>query len=106
MHITLCDRGSSLQRRLKEREKEMEADERDRQREREEMEEIRRRLMEEGHPDPEAEMARVSSLNDEVSLILITNMYNCTCCDKSCIKLGLVFDVSSRKFKFVLAAGL
>ena len=60
MRITLCDRGSSLQRRLKEREKEMEADERDRQREREEMEEIRRRLMEEGHPDPEAEMARVS----------------------------------------------
>ena len=51
----------------------MEADERDRQREREEMEEIRHRLMEEGHPDPEAEMARVSSIQDAVvSLILVT----------------------------------
>ena len=44
----------------------MEADERDRQREREEMEEIRRRLMEEGHPDPEAEMARVGSIHGSV----------------------------------------
>jgi RNA-binding protein 25 len=48
-----------LQRRLNEREKEMEADERDRMKEREELEEIRKRLMEEGHPDPEAEMERV-----------------------------------------------
>jgi len=52
-------RGSALQRRLNEREKEMEADERDRLKEREELEEIRKRLMEEGHPDPEAEMERV-----------------------------------------------
>ena len=44
----------------------MEADERDRQREREEMEEIRRRLMEEGHPDPEAEMARVGIIQGPV----------------------------------------
>ena len=55
-----CCRGSALQRRLKEREKEMEIDERDRQREKEELEAIRRQLIEEGHPDPEAEMARVS----------------------------------------------
>ena len=48
-----------MQRRLNEREKEMEADERDRLKEREELEEIRKRLMEEGHPDPEAEMERV-----------------------------------------------
>lgn len=52
-------RGSALQRRLNEREKEMEADERDRMKEREELEEIRKRLLEEGHPDPEAEMERV-----------------------------------------------
>lgn len=38
----------------------MEIDERDRQREKEELEAIRRQLIEEGHPDPEAEMARVS----------------------------------------------
>ena len=46
-------------RRMKEREKEREADARDRQREKEELEEIKRRLMEEGHPDPEAELAKV-----------------------------------------------
>ncbi len=56
----LSNRGSALSRRLKEREKEMEADSRDRQREKEEIDEIRRRLMEEGHPDLEIEMARVS----------------------------------------------
>lgn len=52
-------RGSALARRLKEREKEKEADSRDRQREKEEYEELRRKLMEEGHPDPDAELARV-----------------------------------------------
>jgi len=52
-------RGSALMRRMKEREKEREADARDRQREKEELEEIKRRLMEEGHPDPEAELAKV-----------------------------------------------
>lgn len=45
---------------MKEREKEREADARDRQREKEELEEIRRKLMDEGHPDPEAELAKVS----------------------------------------------
>lgn len=37
----------------------MEADERDRRREREELEEIRKKLQEQGHPDLESEMARV-----------------------------------------------
>ena len=37
----------------------MEADSRDRQREKEEIDDIRRRLMDEGHPDLEIEMARV-----------------------------------------------
>ena len=46
-------------RRMKEREKEREADARDRQREKEELEEIKRKLMEEGHPDPDAELAKV-----------------------------------------------
>lgn len=34
-------------------------DERDRKREKEELEEIRQRLLAEGHPDPEAEIRRV-----------------------------------------------
>uniref|UniRef100_A0A3P9NST8 RNA binding motif protein 25b n=1 Tax=Poecilia reticulata TaxID=8081 RepID=A0A3P9NST8_POERE len=49
-------RGSALQKRLRDREKEMEADERDRKREKEELEEIRQRLLDEGHPDPDAEL--------------------------------------------------
>ena len=53
-------RGGALQRRLKEREKEMEADARDRQREKEEIEEIKRKMIEEGHPDLDNELARVS----------------------------------------------
>jgi RNA-binding protein 25 len=52
-------RGSCLNRRLKEREKEREADARDRQREKEELEEIKRKLLDEGHPDPEAELMKV-----------------------------------------------
>ena len=45
---------------MKEREKEMDMDERDRQREKEEIAEIRRRLLEEGDPDIEQHIARVS----------------------------------------------
>ena len=60
MYACLC-RGSALSYRLKEREKEIEADNRDRQREKEEIEEIRRKLLEEGHPDPEGEMAKVGT---------------------------------------------
>lgn len=52
-------RGSALQKRLRDREKETEVDERDRKREKEELEEIRQRLLAEGHPDPEAEIRRV-----------------------------------------------
>ena len=47
---------------MKEREKEMEADDRDRQREKEEIEELRRKLTEEGHSDVEGEVARVSTI--------------------------------------------
>lgn len=52
-------RGSALQKRLRDREKEMEVDERDRKREKEELEEIRQRLLDEGHPNPDAELRRV-----------------------------------------------
>ena len=57
------NRGSALERRLRERQKEKEADSRDRAKEKEELEDIRRKLLEEGHPDPEGEMAKVSLLN-------------------------------------------
>ncbi|XP_022668125.1 RNA-binding protein 25-like isoform X2 [Varroa jacobsoni] len=50
--------GSSLQRRVRERAREAEWDQRDRQREREELDELKRRLAEEGHPDPEREALR------------------------------------------------
>uniref|UniRef100_A0A8C6KZM2 RNA binding motif protein 25 n=1 Tax=Nothobranchius furzeri TaxID=105023 RepID=A0A8C6KZM2_NOTFU len=52
-------RGSALQKRLRDREKEIEMDERDRKREKEELEEIRQRLLAEGHPDPDAELQRL-----------------------------------------------
>uniref|UniRef100_A0A3Q3AXQ5 RNA binding motif protein 25 n=1 Tax=Kryptolebias marmoratus TaxID=37003 RepID=A0A3Q3AXQ5_KRYMA len=52
-------RGSALQKRLRDREKEIEMDERDRKREKEELEEIRQRLLAEGHPDPDAELQRI-----------------------------------------------
>ncbi|XP_075555501.1 RNA-binding protein 25-like isoform X5 [Dermacentor variabilis] len=52
-------KGAALQRRMKDREKEIELDNRDRQREREELEDLRRKLTEEGHPDPEAEAKRI-----------------------------------------------
>lgn len=55
----LVPRGSALQKRVRDREKEAESDERDRKREKEELEEIRQRLLAEGHPDPDAELQRV-----------------------------------------------
>ncbi|XP_064600108.1 RNA-binding protein 25-like isoform X2 [Liolophura sinensis] len=58
-------KGSALGRRLKEREKEKEVDDRDRQREREELDDIRRRLLEEGHPDPESEIAKIEREREE-----------------------------------------
>ncbi|GIY06696.1 hypothetical protein CDAR_578031 [Caerostris darwini] len=52
-------KGSSLVRRMKEREKEIEEDILDRQKEKEELDELRKKLVEEGHPDPEAEVERL-----------------------------------------------
>ncbi|KAF8778396.1 RNA-binding protein 25 like protein [Argiope bruennichi] len=51
-------KGNGLVRRMKEREKEIEEDMLDRQREKEELDELRKKLVEEGHPDPEAEVER------------------------------------------------
>lgn len=59
-------RGSALQKRLRDREKEVELDERDRKREKEELEEIRQRLLAEGHPDPDAELQRVRTPKNDI----------------------------------------
>lgn len=64
-------RGSALQKRLRDREKEMEADERDRKREKEELEEIRRRLLDEGHPDPDAELRRVTLVHHNIVFVCV-----------------------------------
>ncbi|CAL8317803.1 unnamed protein product [Merluccius merluccius] len=58
-------RGSALQKRLREREKEMEADERDRKREKEELAELRQRLLDQGHPDPDAELRRMEEEEEQ-----------------------------------------
>ncbi|XP_015923436.1 RNA-binding protein 25 isoform X4 [Parasteatoda tepidariorum] len=52
-------KGSALVRRMKEREKEIEEDMIDRQKEKEELDELRKKLVEEGHPDPDAEVERL-----------------------------------------------
>ncbi|XP_052007025.1 RNA-binding protein 25 [Xyrauchen texanus] len=59
-------RGSALQKRLRDREKELEFDERDRKREKDELEEIRQRLLAEGHPDPDAELQRMQQEAERV----------------------------------------
>lgn len=58
-------KGSALERRLRERQKEKEVDARDRAKEKEELDEIRRKLLEEGHPDPEEEMAKIEREREE-----------------------------------------
>lgn len=60
--FVVIPRGSALERRRKEREKEEDSDNRDRRREREEIEDIKRRLMEEGGEDLDAEIEKVRSL--------------------------------------------
>lgn len=60
----------------------MEADERDRKREKEELEEIRQRLLAEGHPDPDAELQRVScSCSDRKSSPL-----HSVCIEQNCVR--------------------
>lgn len=60
----------------------MEADERDRKREKEELEEIRQRLLAEGHPDPDAELQRVScSWSDRETSPLYSG-----CIEKNCVR--------------------
>ncbi|CAB1335672.1 unnamed protein product [Coregonus sp. 'balchen'] len=55
------------EKRLRDREKETDLDERDRKREKEEHDQIRQRLLAEGHPDPEAELQRC-----------VETLYKCT----------------------------
>lgn len=64
-------RGSCLNRRLKEREKEREVDVRDRQREKEELEEIKRKLLDEGYLDLEVELMKVKIINFILKLVML-----------------------------------
>lgn len=74
--LVAATRGSALQKRLRDREKEAEADERDRKREKEEVEKIRQRLLDEGHPDPDAELRRV---NDDLMTASFVCVYARAC---------------------------
>lgn len=58
---------------MKEREKEAEADSRDRHKEKEEMEELRKKLEEEGHPDPEQEINKRQNPQQSSTLLLQQN---------------------------------
>lgn len=49
-------------------------DERDRKREKEELEEIRQRLLAEGHPDPDAELQRVSFPPGSSSVLFVERL--------------------------------
>lgn len=51
-------RSSVMKSRVRERQKELEEDERDKWNEKRELDELRRRLSEEGHPDPDSEAAK------------------------------------------------
>ncbi|KAI1295331.1 RNA-binding protein 25 [Halotydeus destructor] len=57
-------RGNALSRRLRERQKEIEEDERDRRQEKKELEDLRRKLVDEGHPDPDSEAKKRLTSNE------------------------------------------
>ena len=59
-------KGSALSRRLRERQKEMEEDDRDRRLEKRELEDLRRKLIDEGHPDPDSEARKLLNSGDGV----------------------------------------
>lgn len=113
-------RGSALQKRLRDREKEMEADERDRKREKEELEEIRQRLLDEGHPDPDAELRRVRlsvtisitcmclrSCLPRASMLSVVFVKVTSSCGSLCIgnvQLSLSTDLVFCKYHYLLSA--
>jgi len=51
--------GSALAKRQRDREREIEADDRDRKKEQEEIDVLRKHLIEDNHPDPDAAIAKV-----------------------------------------------
>lgn len=95
-------RGSALQKRVRDREKEAESDERDRKREKEELEEIRQRLLAEGHPDPDAELQRVGLLPSAVSTSAVSTSFVST----SFISRGLDRDPHLTRFRLFQTCNL
>lgn len=63
-------RSKILSQRLKERQIEIEEDERDRRAEKRELEELRRKLIEEGHPDPDTEVKCVEHKQEEARSLI------------------------------------
>ncbi|CAD5121807.1 DgyrCDS10279 [Dimorphilus gyrociliatus] len=58
-------KDNALTKRLREREREMESDARDRNKERHELEEIRKQMEKDGHPDVDREMAKIEQERDQ-----------------------------------------
>lgn len=58
-------KDNALTKRLRDREREMESDARDRNKERYELEEIRKQMEKEGHPDVDREMAKIEQERDQ-----------------------------------------
>lgn len=72
-------------------------DERDRKREKEELEEIRQRLLAEGHPDPEAEIRRVRERECVSDCVYASRSFTskislsiCLCCKRASIHLAVI----------------
>lgn len=64
-------KGNNFVRKLKEFEKEREEDERDRISEKKELEELRKKLADEGHPDPESEAKKLMSNSGDEKLLAV-----------------------------------
>jgi len=69
-------KGSNFARKLRDFEKEQEDDERDRQLEKRELDDLRRKLGEEGHPDPESEAQKLMSNDKSTNLNNKSNDFN------------------------------
>merc|ERR1719158_1096387 len=67
-------KGSKLERRLTEREREAAKDAEDRAREKEEIEELRVQILNEGHADPNAELARRMAAMDGKKLVEVVDL--------------------------------
>lgn len=73
--VCFC-RGREMERRRAEREREIESDTRDRQKEKEELEELKAKILSEGHSDPSATYEQVNRIGN-IDLTSSSMTYNC-----------------------------